>query len=100
FVMLIEAISLRGYCRTFRPPRPASLGKRIGNTAFEPAMRITKLTTIASTGRLMKRSVNDFMRLLRHSPYVSAGVGFSSGLGARSLLIVTTIPLRNLNTPV
>src|SRR6266498_259799 len=59
--MLIEAISLRGYCRTFRPPKPASLGKRIGNTAFDPAMRITKLTTIASTGRLMKRSVNDFI---------------------------------------
>src|SRR6266542_5611735 len=87
--MLIEAISLRGYCRTFRPPRPASLGKRIGNTAFEPAMRITKLTTIASTGRLMKRSVKDFMRLfrhstfaLRHSHYVSAGFGFNSGFGA------------------
>src|SRR5919108_6684988 len=64
--MLIEAISLRGYCRTFRPPSPARLGKRIGNTAFDPAMRITKLTTIASTGRLMKRSVNDFNAKIRN----------------------------------
>src|SRR5437762_6581645 len=40
------AISLRGYCRT--------LSERI---ACKPAIRITKLTQIASTGRLMKRSV-------------------------------------------
>src|SRR5436309_16094284 len=76
--MLIEAISLRGYCRTFRPPRPASLGQRIGNTAFDPAIRITKLTTIASTGRLMKRSVNDFMPLLRHSSFDIRASSFAS----------------------
>ena len=29
--------------------------------ACKPAMRMTKLTTIPSTGRLMNRSVNDFM---------------------------------------
>ena len=33
----------------------------MGNIALDPAIRITKLTTIASTGRLMKRSVNDFI---------------------------------------
>src|SRR5216117_990913 len=71
--MLIEAISLRGYCRTFRPPKPASLGKRIGNTAFDPAMRITKLTTIASTGRLMKRSVNDFILEIRNPKQIRTG---------------------------
>ena len=60
-------------------------------------MRITKLTTSASTGRLMKRSVKRFHRV---STYVSAGFGFSSGFGARSLLIVTAMPLRNLKTPV
>src|SRR5204862_6780770 len=59
--MEIDAMSLRGYCRTFRPPRPANCGKKIGNMALDPAIRITKLTTIASTGRLMKRSVNDFI---------------------------------------
>ncbi|PYL47530.1 MAG: hypothetical protein DMF32_10855 [Verrucomicrobia bacterium] len=59
--MEIDAMSLRGYCRTFRPPRPANCGKNIGNMALDPAIRITKLTTIASTGRLMKRSVNDFI---------------------------------------
>src|ERR1700719_2664130 len=47
----MAAISLRGYCRTL-----------IVFIACKPAIRITKLTTIASTGRLMKRSVNDFMR--------------------------------------
>src|SRR5258707_9334110 len=41
-------MSLRGYCRTFNV-----------FIACNPAMRMTKLTTIASTGRLMKRSVND-----------------------------------------
>src|SRR5437016_12223601 len=57
----MDAISLRGYWRTFRPPKPPSFGNRIGNIALDPAIRITKLTTIASTGRLMKRSVNDFI---------------------------------------
>src|SRR5262245_4554239 len=40
-------MSLRGYCRTD--------SVRID---WIPAMRITRLTTIARTGRLMKRSVN------------------------------------------
>src|ERR1700736_6033535 len=46
-------MSLRGYWRTL-----------IVLIACKPAMRMTKLTTIASTGRLMKRSVNDFMSIL------------------------------------
>src|SRR5437763_17219450 len=44
-------MSLRGYWRTL-----------IVRIACKPAMRITKLTTSASTGRLMKRSVKDFMQ--------------------------------------
>src|ERR1700731_2863602 len=51
-VTVMAAISLRGYCRTL-----------IVFIACKPAMRMTKLTTIASTGRLMKRSVNDFMSI-------------------------------------
>src|SRR5438105_13116846 len=57
-------MSLRGYWRTVSPPSPCRLGNKIGNNAFDPAMRMTKLTTIASTGRLMKRSVNDFIGFL------------------------------------
>jgi hypothetical protein len=34
---------------------------------LDPAIRITKLTTIASTGRLMKMSVKDFMAKIRTS---------------------------------
>src|SRR6266853_5321352 len=49
-VTVIDAMSLRGYWRTL-----------IVFIACKPAMRMTKLTTIASTGRLMKRSVKDFM---------------------------------------
>src|SRR6266567_7687081 len=64
---VIAAISLRGYCRTLRPPSPDRFGKTMGSSAFAPAMRITKLTTIASTGRLMKISVNDFMSMLLSS---------------------------------
>src|SRR6266436_2504901 len=45
-------MSLRGYWRTL-----------IVRIACKPAIRITKLTTSASTGRLMKRSVKDFMSL-------------------------------------
>src|SRR5258706_15066867 len=48
----MAALSLRGYWRT--------LSVRM---AWNPAIRITRLTTSASTGRRMKRSVNDFMRL-------------------------------------
>src|ERR1019366_8211346 len=44
------ALSLRGYCRTTR--------LRI---AWTPAIRITRFTTRASTGRRMNRSVKDFM---------------------------------------
>src|SRR6187399_1776778 len=43
----MTAMSLRGYWRT--------LSERM---ACSPAMRITRLTTMASTGRFMKRSVN------------------------------------------
>src|SRR5687768_9202778 len=46
-------MSLRGYCRT--------LSARM---ACSPAMRMTRLTTMASTGRLMNRSVN-FIKLSR-----------------------------------
>src|SRR3954468_25063580 len=53
-VTVIEAMSLRGYCRTL-----------IVFIACKPAIRMTKLTTIANTGRRMKRSVNDFMSILR-----------------------------------
>src|ERR1700736_4758643 len=52
-LIVIAAISLRGYWRTL-----------IVFIACKPAMRITKLTTSARTGRLMKRSVNDFMSIL------------------------------------
>ena len=46
-VTVTEAFSLRGYWRT--------LSVRM---AWKPAMMITRLTTIASTGRRMKMSVN------------------------------------------
>src|SRR5947208_9829232 len=49
----MAAMSLRGYWRTL-----------IVFIACKPAMRMTKLTTIASTGRLMKRSVKDVMSIL------------------------------------
>src|SRR4029077_4131954 len=49
------AMSLRGYCRT--------LSARID---CRPAMRITRLTTIARTGRLTNRSVKRiFLAVLR-----------------------------------
>src|SRR5262247_2271318 len=48
------AMSLRGYCRT--------LNARID---CSPAMRITRLTTIARTGRLTKRSVRRILTVLR-----------------------------------
>src|SRR5689334_24985885 len=46
-VTVTTAMSLRGYCRT--------LSARID---CRPAIRITRLTTIARTGRLTNRSVN------------------------------------------
>src|SRR6266403_1153234 len=48
----MAAISLRGYCRTL-----------IVFIACKPAMRMTKLTTIARTGRRIKRSVKDFISI-------------------------------------
>src|ERR1700712_1080896 len=42
-----DAFSLRGYSRTFNE-----------RTACKPAMMITRLTTIANTGRRMNKSVN------------------------------------------
>jgi hypothetical protein len=50
---VIEAFSLRGYCRTLRV-----------KNACTPAMMIRKLTTRARTGRRMKRSVS-FMERTR-----------------------------------
>src|SRR5512138_1369369 len=46
-VTVIAAFSLRGYCRTLRV-----------RIACTPAMITIRLTTIAMTGRRMKRSVN------------------------------------------
>src|SRR6516165_4086744 len=48
-----SAMSLRGYCRT--------LSERID---CRPAIRIAKLTQIASTGRLTKRSVSFILVVL------------------------------------
>src|SRR5438046_2220052 len=56
-------MSVRGYCRTLRPPSPDIFGSSMGRSDFEPAMRMTKLTTNARTGRFMKRSVNDFISI-------------------------------------
>src|ERR1035441_3331913 len=50
------ALSLRGYCRTTRV-----------RIAWTPAIRITRFTTRASTGRRMNRSVKDFMGAPRGS---------------------------------
>src|SRR5258708_4514499 len=52
---VICAFSLRGYWRTF--------SERI---AWTPAIRIRRLTTSATTGRLMKRSVNFMLGSLVH----------------------------------
>src|SRR6266850_6015717 len=48
------AMSLRGYCLT--------LSARID---CRPAMKMTRLTTIARTGRLTKRSVSRILAILR-----------------------------------
>src|SRR5580698_5863348 len=53
------ALSSFGYCRTLRV-----------RIACSPAMMMMRLTTIASTGRRMKMSVNDFM----NSPVGGVGV--------------------------
>src|ERR1700751_5200588 len=63
------AISLRGYCRT--------LNERID---CSPAIRITRFTTIARTGRLINRSVNfmDFpcLAVLRFRRRIIPGLDF------------------------
>src|SRR5919106_4385109 len=46
-------MSLRGYCRTLR-----------ARMDCRPAIRMTRLTTIARTGRLTKRSVNRTLAIL------------------------------------
>src|SRR5579883_468529 len=61
-VTVTAALSLRGYWRTVRVL-----------TACSPAMRITRLITIARTGRRINRSVKDFMPVTR---YPSAIGGF------------------------
>src|SRR6185295_7148149 len=69
----MTAMSLRGYCRT--------LSERM---ACKPAIRTTRLTTIARTGRLTKRSVN---LLFIHRPFYWSAVRLPSsvvvGLGSR-----------------
>ena len=54
-------------------------------------MRITRLTTIARTGRLTKRSVN--------ACQLSSGFGAGSLDGCTLLFTRTAAPLRSLNTP-
>src|SRR6267142_3833015 len=67
-VMAICAFSLRGYWRTF--------SERI---AWTPAIRIRRLTTSATTGRLMNRSVNFIC--------ASAVHGLGRDLGARRQIV-------------
>src|SRR6516225_5506514 len=81
-VTVIAAFSLRGYWRT--------LTERM---AWKPAIRITRFTTIASTGRRMKISVKDFK-----FAQASGGFGDASLFGTISLLIETGILLRSLKT--
>ena len=50
-VTVTVAFSLSGYCRM--------LSERM---ACKPAIKMIRLTTVASTGRRMKISVKDFMR--------------------------------------
>src|SRR3954469_625585 len=63
-VMVICAFSLRGYWRTS--------SERI---AWMPAIRIRRLTTSATTGRRMKRSVNFMCRSLVYGPRRHLGCG-------------------------
>jgi len=64
--------------------------------AWMPAIKITRLTTMARTGRRMNRSVNDFMG---QQIQASGGRGVCDAFGARSLFSFTDTPLRNLKTP-
>src|SRR3954467_6582833 len=66
--MVICAFSLRGYWRTFSDL-----------IAWTPAIRIRRLTTSATTGRLMNRSVNFIC--------ASAVHGLGRDLGARSQIV-------------
>src|SRR5262245_33080142 len=59
------AMSLRGYCRT--------LSARID---CRPAIRMIRLTTIARTGRLTKRSVSRILTILRLRGRLVAGLDF------------------------
>src|SRR5205814_3657734 len=56
-VTVIDVLKSRGYCRIWRP-----------SIAFSPISRMSRLTTSASTGRLIKISVNFIDHALkRHS---------------------------------
>src|SRR5512133_565241 len=70
-VTVISAFSLRGYCRALRV-----------RMAWSPAITITRFTTIAMTGRRMKRSVS-FMDAL---PSLLGGVRGLSRVG-RELVV-------------
>src|ERR1019366_6877971 len=61
-VTVTAALSLRGYCRTTRV-----------RIAWTPAIRITRFTTRASTGRRMNKSVKDFMGATEGSTVGRAG---------------------------
>src|SRR6185295_18794770 len=72
-VTVMAAFSLRGYWRTF--------SERI---AWTPAIRIRRLTTSATTGRRMKRSVNFMSGPLR--PSLIDGFGRHLDLGRELVL--------------
>src|SRR6516164_3819852 len=63
-VTVMAAFSLRGYCRT--------LSERMACT---PAMTMSRLTTMARTGRRMKRSVNFICSSLLHGLRIGLHVG-------------------------
>ena len=83
--MVTTPFSVFGYARTCRELKERS-----------PTTRMTRLTTEASTGRRMKRSVN-FMRRVR--PYSFGGVGLASFVGCTVLLMITAVPLRSFIWP-
>src|ERR1700685_395043 len=75
-VTVTDAFSLLGYCRTFRL-----------RNAWSPAIRITRLTTTARTGRRMKRSVK-FTELGLGLPARSGVARLGRELGVRDEGIV------------
>ena len=83
-VMVTTPFSVFGYARTCR-----ELNER------SPTTKIIRLTTEASTGRRMKRSVN----FMRRAPYSFGGVGFGSFVGSILLLMITAVPLRSFIWP-